>query len=100
MGKSLGYVFNVRRDTSTTHAKIGDFKTLEEAKSAMLAHYNSNPKRGNISYRISEDELVETEGIVYRKTSIDLCGSGPYYKKFSAKELEVETVSGQKEVTQ
>jgi hypothetical protein len=91
MGKSLGYVFNVSRRTATgKSANVGDFKTLEEAETAMKKHYTETPKRGKIYYVISEEELEDIGGVIIRKFCMALYGDGKrnYYKKYSAEELK------------
>ena len=91
MGKSLGYVFNVSRRTATgKSANVGDFKTLEEAETAMKKHYMATPKRGQFYYVISEEELEEIGGTVFRKFCLVLSGDGhrSYYKKYTAEELK------------
>jgi len=91
MGKSLGFIFNVRRSTATgKSANVGDFKTLEEAETAMKKHYQATPKRGQFYYVISEEELEEIGGVIMRKFCITLSGDGhrPYYKKYTAEELK------------
>jgi len=91
MGKSLGYVFNVRRSTATVkNVHIGDFKTLEEAEAAMKKHYTETPKRGKFYYVISEDELEDIGGVIFRKFCLVLSGDGKrnYYKKYTAEELK------------
>jgi hypothetical protein len=91
MGKSLGYVFNVRRSTATGKSQnIGDYKTLEEAEAAMKKHYTETPKRGKFHYVISEDELEDVGGVIFRKFCLVLSGDGhrSYYKKYTAEELK------------
>lgn len=91
MGKSLGYVFNVRRSTATGKSvNVGDFKTLEEAEAAMKKHYTETPKRGKFYYVISEEELEDIGGVIVRKFCTALYGDGKrnYYKKYSAEELK------------
>jgi hypothetical protein len=91
MGKSLGYVFNVRRSTATGKSQnVGDFKTLEEAETAMKKHYHETPKRGKFEYVISEEELEDIGGVILRKFCMTLYGDGKrnYYKKYSAEELK------------
>ncbi len=91
MGKSLGFIFNVRRGTATGKSvNIGDYKTLEEAEAAMLQHYHETPKRGKFEYVISEEELEDIGGVTFRKFCMTLYGDGKrnYYKKYSAEELK------------
>ena len=91
MGKSLGYVFNVSRRTATGKSQnIGDFKTLEEAETAMKKHYRETPKRGKFQYIIREEQLEEIGGTVFRKFCMTLYGDGKrnYYKKYTAEELK------------
>lgn len=90
MSELLGKVFNVSRVPASTHSvQVGDFKTLEEAKTAMIEHYKNNPKRGKFVYRIAEEEIEEIGGAVFRKFSMTIgVGESPYYKKFSMDELK------------
>lgn len=88
MAKILGKVYNVRKNTSTTAVGIGDYQTLEEAEAAMLEHFRTNPKRGNISYRICEEEICEIDGGRYRSQTFAISGGGSsFYKRYIAKEL-------------
>lgn len=91
MGKSLGFIFNVRRSTATGKSQnIGDYKTLEEAEAAMKKHYTETPKRGKFYYVISEEELEDIGGVTFRKFCMTLYGDGhrSYYKKYTAEELK------------
>lgn len=89
MGVLLGDVFNVcKRFTTAKTVQIGDFKTKEEAISAMLEHYRTNAKRGNFSYVVSQCELEEIDGTVFRRTTLSLCGAdNRFYKKYGKEEL-------------
>ena len=90
MAEILRTVFNVRRVPKTARATtVGDFETLEQAERAMLDHYKSQPKRGRFDYRISEDELENIGGTVFRRHTISLgLGAGPYYKRYEQDELK------------
>lgn len=93
MGKSLGYVFNVSRRTATgKSANVGDFKALEEAEAAMKKHYTETPKRSKFYYVISEEELEDIGGVIFRKFCMALYGDGHrnYYKKYTAEALKNE----------
>lgn len=83
-------VFHVTRATKTGKSvDVGDFDTVEKAHAAMLKHYKETPKRGNFYYRISEEELEEINGVVYRKFCMVLCGGGsPYNKRFTRDDLK------------
>jgi hypothetical protein len=50
-------VYSVDRYTSSTSHHVGDFDTLEAARLAMVRHYQVNPKRGNLRYSITEEEI-------------------------------------------
>ncbi len=82
--------FCVSRSTKTGKtANVGDFGTLEQAQEAMLEHYRKTPKRGRFWYNISEEELEEIDGVVFRKFCMVLFGGNkPYYKRFMADELK------------
>ena len=56
-----------------------------EAQEAMLAHYKSTPKRGKFWYAISEDNLREIDGVVFRETCYD---GQTYHKTFQMDELK------------
>lgn len=90
MSKIIGTVYNVQRVPKTaTATNVGDFQTLEEAKTAMLEHFKKTPKRGSFFYRISEAELEDFDGVIMRKFCLVLSvGNGSYYKLFSMEELK------------
>lgn len=83
-------VFHVTRSTKTGKTvNIGDFDTVEQAHEAMLKHYKETPKRGQFYYRISEEELKEIDGVVFRSFCLVLAGGGrPYNKRFDSAELK------------
>lgn len=90
MEELLGNVFNVSKRFATAKSvEVGDFKTKDEAINAMIEHYRTNAKRGNFSYVISECELEEIGGVVYRKLTLSLCGTDKqFYHRYSKNELE------------
>ena len=78
-------VYHVYRSTKTRKTVVvGDFETLAEAQEAMLAHYKSTPKRGKFWYVISEDNLREIDGVMFRETCYD---GQTYHKTFQMDEL-------------
>lgn len=82
-------VFHVSRATKTgKRVNVGDFDTLAEARTAMLAHFNATPKRGKFYYSISEDTLKEIGGVLFRETCLCIGGNGPYRKTFLPDELK------------
>lgn len=83
-------VFHVTRSTKTGRTvNVGDFDTVEQAHAAMLEHYKGMQKRGKFWYRISEEELEEINGIMYRKLCMVISEkNGPYNKKFTGEELK------------
>lgn len=89
MEQLLGNVFNVYKRFATAKSiEVGDFKTKEEAIEAMINHYKTNAKRGNFAYVISQCELEEMSGFVFRKTTLSLCGTDKhFYHKYSKDEL-------------
>lgn len=90
MSEIIGTVFSVTRCTSTTSNDVGDFNTFDEAKAQMVKHFQSNAKRGNISYTISENQLENCNGAIFRLFTVNLSGNGKraIYKKYSRSELE------------
>jgi len=86
----LGTVYNVTRSTATKNQNIGDYQTIEEATAAMIEHYKNTPKRGNISYRVSQETLEDIGGVVMRYFTMCLSGKGEqsYYKKYGRPELD------------
>ena len=84
MSKLLGTVFSVSKNfKSAKSVDVGDFTTKEEAIDAMLAHYKSNPKRGNFKYTINQCELEEVGGTVFRKYTICFgSNNARYYGSF------------------
>lgn len=83
-------VFHVSRATKTGKTvNVGDFDTLEMAKSAMLEHFNATPKRGKFWYSISEDTLKDIGGVTFRETCVCIGGNGPYRKTFLPDELKI-----------
>lgn len=83
-------VFHVSRATKTSKAvNVGDFDTVSQAQDAMLEHYKKTPKRGKSWYNISEEELKEINGVVFREFCTVLSdGNNPYFKRFTADELK------------
>ncbi len=83
-------VFHVTRSTKTGKTvDIGDFDTVEQAHEAMLKHYRETPKRGQFYYRISEEELKEIDGVVFRSFCLVIAGGNrPYNKRFDSAELK------------
>lgn len=83
-------VFHVTRSTKTGKSvNIGDFDTVEQALDAMLKHYREAPKRGKFWYRISEEELKEIGGVMYRQFCLVIAGGNrPYNRKFDGKDLK------------
>lgn len=83
-------VFHVTRSTKTGKTvNVGDFDTVTQAQEAMLEHYNKTPKRGKFWYIISEEELEEIGGVVFRKFCTVLSGGDkPYFKRFMSDELK------------
>lgn len=83
-------VFHVCRSTNTGKTvDVGDFDTVEQAQEAMLKHYKETPKRGKFWYSISEEELKEINGVVFREFGMVLFGDNkPYFKRFMADELK------------
>jgi len=83
-------VFHVTRSTKTGKmVNVGDFDTVEQAHEAMLKHYKETPKRGQFYYRISEEELKEIDGVVFRNFCLVLSGGNkPYNKRFDSVELK------------
>ena len=83
-------VFHVARSTKTGKTmNVGDFDTVELAHEAMLKHYKETPKRGQFYYRISEEELKEINGVVFRSFCLVLAGGNkPYNKRFDSAELK------------
>ena len=77
-------VFHVTRSTKTGKTvNIGDFDTVEQAHEAMLKHYKETPKRGQFFYRISEEELKEINGVMFRSFCMVIAnGNRPYNKRF------------------
>lgn len=85
-------VFHVyRANKSRKVVVIGDFDTLESAREAMLEHYRNTPKRGQFWYVISEDNLREIDGVVFRETCYF---NGSCHKTFKAEELKAITEAG------
>ena len=93
MEKILGNVYNVRKGFSTAKSiQVGEYKTADEAINAMLEHYKTNPKRGNFTYTISDSELREIGGIVYRTSILSLCEADKqFYHKYNKIELDAMT---------
>lgn len=89
MNKLTGNVFNVyKRFVTAKSVEVGDFETKEEAINAMIEHYKSNAKRGNFAYVISQCELEEINGVIFRKTTISLCGTDKkFYHSYTKEEL-------------
>lgn len=83
-------VFHVARSTKTGRTvDIGDFDTVEQAHEAMLNHYKETPKRGQFYYRISEEELEEIGGVMFRRFCLVIAGGNkPYNKRFASAELK------------
>lgn len=83
-------VFHVARSTKTGKTvDVGDFDTVEQAHVAMLEHYKGTPKRGKFWYRITEEELMELGGVMYRRFCIVTSKKNrPYIKKFTAEDLK------------
>lgn len=84
-------VFHVVRSTKTGKTvNVGDFDTVEQAHEAMLKHYKETPKRGQFCYRISEEELEEIDGVMFRSFCLVLSGGNkPYNKRFDSAELKM-----------
>ncbi len=84
-------VFHVFRSTKTGKTvNVGDFDTVEQAREAMMEHYKKTPKHGKFWYSISEEELKEINGVVFREFCMVLSGGDkPYFKRFTADELKV-----------
>jgi len=82
-------IFHVCRSTkSGKTVDVGDFETVKQAREAMLKHYRETPKRGKFWYSISEEELREISGVVFRSFSMVFSDGGrPYFKRFTADEL-------------
>lgn len=83
-------VFHVTRSTKTGKTvNVGDFDTVEQAHEAMLKHYKETPKRGQFFYRISEEELKEINGVMFRSFCMVITnGNRPYNKRFDSTELK------------
>lgn len=83
-------VFHVSRSTKTGKTtNVGDFDTVEQAREAMLEHYRKTPKRGQFWYTITQEDLDEIRGIVFRTLCLALSGEDkPYYGRFMADELK------------
>lgn len=83
-------VFHVTRSTKTGKSvDVGDFDTVEQAQKAMLKHYRETPKRGQFCYRITEEELKEIGGVVYRQFCLVIAGGNrPYNRRFDGKEMK------------
>ena len=86
-GKKVFHVMRTTQTGKTVH--LGDFDTVDEAKTVMIEHYKQTPKRGKFRYWITEDELEEIGGVMMRKTCLAFGNNGPYRKKFDADELKV-----------
>lgn len=87
--KTVFHVYKSNKSRKTVI--VGDFDTLEEAREAMLKHYRSTPKRGQFWYVISEDNLREVGGVLFRETCY---GDGSYHKTFTANELKTVAEAG------
>lgn len=82
--KKVFHAYRSNKSHKTT--VVGDFDTLEAAQEAMLEHYRNTPKRGQFWYVISEDNLREIDGVVFRETCYF---NGSYHKTFKVEELKV-----------
>lgn len=95
MGKEIKVVFNVKRSNTTKITNVGDFETLEEAKKAMVNHFNATPKRGNFEYTIRQEHLEDCNGIIMRVFSTMLLSKkegDDFYKRYSRAEIEKTSV--------
>lgn len=81
--KKVFHVYRSNKSRKTT--VVGDFDTLEAAKEAMLEHYRNTPKRGQFWYVVSEDNLKEIGGVMFRETCYF---DGSYHRTFKAEELK------------
>jgi len=80
----MAIVYTVTRRTKTKTTVVGSFSTEAEAKTAMVEHFGSTPKRGKFSYSIAEEELREISGVVFRSYT-----SGRPYSRYTREMLEV-----------
>lgn len=63
-------VYTVTRSTKSKTVFVGHFDTEAEAKTAMIEHFRSTPKRGKFHYRISMEKLREIGGVMFRSTDL------------------------------
>ncbi len=80
----MATVYTVTRRTKTKTVVVGSYDTRAEAKTAMVKHFNSTPKRGKFSYSIAEEELREIGGVMFRSYT-----SGRPYSRYTREMLEV-----------
>jgi hypothetical protein len=95
MGKEIKVVYNVERSNTTKTTKVGDFDKLENAKKAMVNHFNITPKRGNFEYTICQEHLEDCNGIIMRTFSRTLFSKNEnddFYKRYSRAEIEKMSV--------
>jgi len=59
MEKVIGTVYAVSKVQAKGSTKVGDYESLELAKAAMLKHFQTNAKRGTISYHITLETISE-----------------------------------------
>jgi len=79
----MAIVYTVTRRTKTKAVVVGSYDTEAEAKTAMVEHFSSTPKRGNLSYSIAEEELHEIGGVMFRSYT-----SGRPYSRYTREMLE------------
>lgn len=84
-------VYTVVRHTKTTKStRVGDYGNAEEAKTAMVEHYKTTPKRGDFYYCISQEDLEDIGGVTFRKITLVLNndGSRNYFARFDRDKLK------------
>lgn len=79
----MATVYTVRKHLKTKSVNVGSFDTMDEARAAMIKHFNSTPKRGSFHYFIHEEELRDAGGYILRSTDL----SKPCYR-YSREMLE------------
>ncbi|WP_304430084.1 hypothetical protein [Faecalibaculum rodentium] len=60
-------VYAVVRYTKTKSVEVGCFDTEDAAKTAMIEHFRSTPKRGKFYYRITQEGRRKIDGIMFRE---------------------------------